>query len=378
MKYINEVDIKDKQVILRCDLNVPIENGIVKDDSRIVKSLETIKYLLDKNCRIVILSHLGRIKTREDKFKNSLEPVSKRLSELLNQEVIFVNEPVGMDVIKTCKALKSKKIVLLENTRFCDFPEKLESKNDANLALYWSKLGEIFVVDAFGSLHRNHASVSGISEYLPTYYGFLVKEEIDNLNPVVNNIKRPFTVFMGGAKIDDKLPYIKELLPKCDYLLLGGGIANSFLYALGYDIKNSLCTNDELTLEELKTLYNSYANKIMLPVDFVFDNDCILDLGTKTVEKYIKYFKLSNTIFINGTMGKFEDKKFEKGTKDLFTYINRSNGIKIAGGGDTLTAINKFSLSKNFDYLSSGGGASLEYISYGHLKAIDFIEKNSK
>jgi phosphoglycerate kinase len=220
--------------------------------------------------------------------------------------------------------------------------------------------------------------VAGISKYLPTYFGFLVKEEIENLNHVIKDIKKPFTVFMGGAKVDDKLGYIKGLLPKCDYLLLGGGIASSFLYALGYDVGESLCTNDELTLEELRYLYKEYEKKIILPVDFVIDNNMIFDLGEKSINKYIKYFKMSNTIFINGTAGKFEEAKYAKGTKDLFTFINRSNAFKIAGGGDTITAINKFNLAKNFNFLSSGGGASLEYISTDHLQAVDFIEENSK
>lgn len=378
MKYIDEVDISSKKVILRCDFNVPIANGKIVDDTRIVKSLKTINYLLEKNCSIILMSHLGRVKTRDDKFKNTLKPVSERLSELTKIKVKFLPEPVGMDVLKSCKELKPKEIVLLENTRYCDLPEKLESKNDLNLAKYWSCLGDLFVVDAFGSLHRAHASVAGISKFIPTYFGLLVKEEMQNLAPVVDNIKRPFTVFMGGAKVDDKLQYIKDLLPKCDYLLLGGGIANSFLYALGYDVQNSLCTNDEMTLEELRQLHEKYKNKIILPIDFVIDNEMILDLGTKTINKYVKYFEMSNTIFVNGTAGKFEESKYAKGTKSLFTFINRSNAIKIAGGGDTLNAINEFNLAKNFNFLSSGGGASLEYISSGKLEAIEFIESNSQ
>ena len=378
MKYIDEVDISSKKVILRCDFNVPIENGKIVDDTRIVKSLKTINYLLENNCSIILMSHLGRIKTRDDKLKNSLAPVSDKLSELLGIKVKFLKDPVGMDVLKTCKELKPKELVLLENTRFCDLPEKLESKNDLNLAKYWSCLGDIFVVDAFGSLHRAHASVAGISKYLPTYFGLLVKEEMENLAPVMENIKRPFTVFMGGAKVDDKLQYIEGLLPKCDYLLLGGGIANSFLYALGYDVQNSLCTSDEITLEELRTLHSKYKEKIILPIDFVIDNEMILDLGTKTIDKYIKYFEMSNTIFVNGTAGKFEESKYAKGTKSLFTFINRSNAIKIAGGGDTLTAINEFGVAKNFNFLSSGGGASLEYISTGKLEAVEFINSNEQ
>ena len=181
MKYIDEVYISDKKVILRCDFNVPIKENKVMDETRIIKSLKTIDYLLEKNCSVILLSHLGRIKTRDDKKTNTLSPVAEVLSKLLKKEVLFIDEPVGMKVLKACKNLKSKEVILLENTRFCDYPEKLESNNDENLAKYWSSLGDVFVVDAFGSLHRAHASVAGISKYIPTYYGLLVKEEMVNL-----------------------------------------------------------------------------------------------------------------------------------------------------------------------------------------------------
>ena len=376
MKYIDNADLKNKKVIVRCDYNVPIEDGKVVDNARIVKSLKTINYLLENNCSIILLSHLGRIKTREDKLKNSLLPVAQELTNLLKKSVKFVSSPVGMEVLNACKELKNGEIILLENTRFCDYPEKLESNNDDNLSKYFSSLGEIFIVDAFATLHRAHASVAGISKYLPTYYGFLVKEEIENLSPVVSDIKRPFTVFMGGSKVDDKLKYIKNLLPKCDYLLLGGGIANSFLCALGYDIGESIATSDEITLGEIKALIKEYRDKIILPIDFVIEGNKILDLNTKSINKYVSYFAKSKTIFVNGTCGKFEDKNFAKGTVTLFKSLKAIDAIKIAGGGDTLNCINMFNLHDGFTYLSSGGGASLEYISNGSLEAIEFINKN--
>lgn len=378
MKFIDEKKIENKKVILRCDFNVPIENGKVLDDTKVVKSLKTINYLLDNNCSLILLSHLGRVKSKKDKIEKSLLPVKDVLSKLLNMEIKFVSSPVGMDVINVCKELKPKEIVLLENTRFCDYPEKLESHNDLNLAKYWSVLGDVFVVDAFASLHRVHASVAGISNYLPTYYGFLVKEEISNLNPLINNIQRPYTVFMGGAKVDDKLQYIKGLLEKCDYLLVGGGIANSFLYACGFDVMESLCTSDEITLLEIKNLMKEYRDKIVLPIDFVIEEDKILDLNTKSIKKYVSYFEKSKTIFINGTVGLFEDKRYIAGTFNLFNSLKNINAYKIAGGGDTLNAINTFKLDKNFTYLSSGGGASLEYISSDHLEAIDYLENIEK
>ena len=212
MKYIDEVEIKQKKVIVRCDFNVPIENGNITDNAKIKKSIKTIKYLLDNNNSIILLSHLGRIKTRADKVNNTLQPVAKELSKLLSLEVKFINEPVGMEVLNSVNKMQFGEVILLENTRFCDYPEKLESHNDLNLAKYWSVLADVFVVDAFASLHRNHSSVAGISKFVPTYYGLLVKEEILNLNPLIENIQRPFTVFMGGAKVDDKLIYIKNLL----------------------------------------------------------------------------------------------------------------------------------------------------------------------
>ena len=375
MRYIDEVEIKNQKVILRLDLNVPISDGTITDDSRVVKSLTTINYLLKNNNSIIILSHLGRVKNREDKLNNSLKPVAKLLSNLLNTRVDFLESPVGMDVIKKCKNLVPGDIVLLENTRYCDIPEKLESGNDENLARYWASLGDVFVCDAFGSLHRNHASVAGISKYLPTYFGLLVKEEITGLSGIINPV-RPYAVFMGGAKVDDKIKYIEKLLPEVDYLLIGGGIANSFLYACGYDIGDSLSTNDESTLEELRNLVKTYKEKIVMPIDFNFDDTKIMDLGSKSTAKYFNVLKDCKTIFVNGTCGKFEVDRFAKSTIDLFTALREVDAYKVAGGGDTLNAINKYNLGDSFSFLSSGGGASLEYISSKKLTAIYYI--NSK
>lgn len=374
MKYIDEVEIKQKKVIVRCDFNVPIENGNITDNEKIKKSIKTIKYLLDNNNSIILLSHLGRIKTRADKVNNTLQPVAKELSKLLSLEVKFINEPVGMEVLNSVNKMQFGEVILLENTRFCDYPEKLESHNDLNLAKYWSVLADVFVVDAFASLHRNHSSVAGISKFLPTYYGLLVKEEILNLNPLIENIQRPFTVFMGGAKVDDKLIYIKNLLKKCDYLLVGGGIANSFLYAYGFDVMDSLCTSDEITIAEIKELIKEYKEKIILPIDFLIEDNKILDLNNKSINKYISYFQKSKTIFINGTCGVFENKRYAIGTIKLFQSLKDVDAYKVAGGGDTLNAIHMYNLTSSFSFLSSGGGASLEYISNNHLKAIDYIE----
>lgn len=373
MKYIDNIDLSNKKVIIRCDFNVPIKDGIIEDDTRIIKSTKTIKYLLKQNCSLILMSHLGRIKTPEDKNKNTLIKVAERLSEILKVDVKFVSSPVGMEVISSCNELKNGEVLLLENTRYCDYPEKLESKNDLELAKYWSTLADAFVVDAFGSLHRAHASVAGISRYLPTYFGLLVKEEIEGLSPVVTNVLKPFGVFMGGAKVDDKIGYIKDLLPKCDYLCLGGGIANSFLYACGIDVQDSLCTNDEITLEEIRNLVKQYNNKIIMPIDYVMDDCKILDLGEKTINKYIEYLSKCTTIFINGTCGMFENHNYANGTIKLFESLKDMDSYKVAGGGDTLNAIKQFGLNNSFSFLSSGGGASLEYVSCGQLEAVNFI-----
>lgn len=375
MKYIDEVNIKNKKIIVRCDFNVPIKDNKIMDNARIVKSLNTLNYLLAQNCSLILMSHLGRIKTPEDKKKNSLKIVADELEHLLKKKVQFIDSPVGMRVIKSCNAIQPGEIIMLENTRYCDYPEKLESRNDLNLAKYWASLADVFVVDAFGSLHRTHASVAGIAKYIPTYYGLLIKEEMRGLSPVVDKIEKPFGVFMGGAKVDDKLQYIKNLLPKCDYLLIGGGIANSFLYACGYDVQDSLCTSDEITLEELRELVKVYKDKIIMPIDFSIEDQKILDLGNKSIEKYIKYLAKCKTIFINGTCGKFEEKQFAKGTISLFQALKEIKAYKVAGGGDTINAVNEYNLNDAFTFLSSGGGASLEYISCGKLEAIEFIDQ---
>lgn len=376
VRYIDEENIKNKKVLLRCDFNVPIQNGIIKDETRIIKALKTIEYLLENNCAVILMSHFGRVKSREDKINNSLKLVAEKVGNLLGKDVKFMPEPVGMDVLSAACKLNYGELMMLENTRFCDYPENLESGNDLNLAKYWASLADIFVVDAFATLHRCHASVAGISKFIPTYYGFLVKEEMVNLAPTIDNIERPFGVFMGGAKVDDKLKYIKNVLKKCDYLFLGGGIANSFLYACGYDVLDSLYTKDEKILKEIKVLYDENKDKIIMPVDFVIEENKILDLNTKSIEKYLSYLKNCKTIFINGTCGKFEDRRYANGTISLFKGLKDIDAIKIAGGGDTLNAINSFDLEESFTFLSSGGGASLEYISSSALKAIDFAKNN--
>lgn len=374
MKTIKDIDLKNKKVVIRVDYNVPIENGIIKDSSKIKKSLRSINYLLENNCRVVILSHFGRIKSEEDKAKNSLKIVAKELANLLCKNVKFLDNCYGDKVKSIVDNCGLGEVILLENTRFMDIYEKKESGNDLALAEYWASLGEVYINDAFGSMHRAHASTAGIAKFLPHAIGFLVMDELEHLNILIHNTPHPFTVFMGGAKVDDKLPIIKSLIERCDYLLVGGGIANSFLKAKGADIGNSIATSDEGILNELKKLMDEYKGKIVLPVDFTIDDGIIYDVGNKSIEVYKKYIDKSEIIFVNGTCGKFEDERFMEGTSNLFKILKDSGKKVIVGGGDTASACIKFGFKDSFDFISSGGGATLEYIADGTLKALEWME----
>ena len=379
MKFIEDINVDNKKVILRLYLNVTIQDGKILDNTKIVKSLKTINYLLDHNAHILIMSHLGKIKTLEDKLRNSLEKVSLELSKLLGKDVCFI--PETRNILPNI--LDNHQICLMENTRFEDLDGKKESGNDDDLAKYWASLGEVFINDAFGTTHRSHASNNGISKYLESGYGYLIKEELDGLDPIINNIKRPFTVIMGGAKVDDKIQLIKSLLNECDNLLVGGGIANTFLKAAGYNIGDSLYSMDYV--DEVKDILNTYSSKIVLPVDVVvnnnetistidikeFESGSIYDLGNKTLQVYRDILDESETVFINGTVGLYEDERYRKGTVELLDILRRCNNIKIAGGGDALASINTLGYQDAFNFMSTGGGATLEYIANKKLNCFE-------
>jgi len=391
MIKFQDLDLKEKIVVLRCDFNVPIQNGVILDDSKIKESLPTINYLLEQDCKIVILSHLGKIRSEEDKLYNSLQPVALRLNELLKMPVIFSKQTRNMKLWETTHALKAKEILMLENTRFEDFPVKLESRNDTQLAMYWATLGDVFVNDAFGSSHRVHASTAGIAKYLPSGVGFLIQKEIENLDKYVMNAEAPFTVFMGGSKVEEKIELIEKLVPKCDYLLLGGKIANSFLQALDFNPGFSSDDTKPELLEKLRALMLSNKEKIMLPLDAVVstsydasvanyrlidkigNNDVISDAGSKTINKYAGAINESKTIFMNGTVGIYEDPRFSNGTRELLALMAKSDANVVVGGGDSVSAARKFGYADNFTYLSTGGGATLEYLIKGKLPALDYI-----
>jgi len=288
--------------------------------------------------------------------------------------------------------MQSGDIILLENTRFEDFPKKLESKIDTQLAMYWASLGDIFINDAFGSLHRVHTSTAGIAKHIPSGIGFLVQKELENLDNHVLNAAKPFTVIMGGSKVEDKLLLIERLLPKCDNLLLGGRLANAFLDALGFESGFSNISYDRDLLEKLKVLMLDNKEKIMLPLDAVVSssydssvamyrlidkidpNDLIYDIGARTIEKYKTAITESATVFMNGTVGLYEDRRFANGTKEILNLVANSEATTIIGGGDAVSASYRFGFADKMTYISSGGGASLEYIAKRKLPVLDYID----
>lgn len=395
-KRIQDMDVKNKRVLLRCDFNVPVKENIILDDSKIVAALNTIDYLIKEGAKIIILSHFGKVKKEEDKAQNSLAPVAAHLQKLVNTKVIFSKQPRNLYLEAKIENMNPGEILLLENTRFEDVPNNLESGNDVQLAMYWAGLADIYCLDAFGSAHRKHASTYGVAKYLPSCIGFLVQHEIEMLDTYVLNATHPFTIVMGGAKVEDKVELIESLLPRCDHLLLTGGIANSCLAILGFNVGSSLRTKDQEVMNKIKEILVTYKEKIMLPVDAVIgrvynetfiehvninkveEDDIIYDIGMKTIEKYNEIIKQSKTIFVNGTAGKYEDIRYATGTRELLTSIVNSNAVKIVGGGDGVSAAKHFKLGERFNFLSTGGGATLEYIIYGGLPAIDNIEDNEQ
>ncbi len=375
MKNINEANLKDKNVIIRCDLNVPIKDNKILDDTRIVKSLKTIKYVLKYANKIIILSHLGRIKNEEDKINNSLLLVKERLEELLDTNIGFYDY-----TNKTEKELNNK-IVLFENTRFFDLDNKKETNCNKELSKYFSSYGDIFINDAFGTTHRKNASNYGITKYLPSYKGYLIMEEEEKLKELLFDINKPFVVILGGKKVEDKIGLINNLIKKVDKFIITGAMSFTFLKAQGFNVGKSIV--DESNIKYAKRLLKKYKDKIILIEDCIVsnnsqsikelrnineikDNEIGFDVGPKTIKMYKDILKDTNTIFFNGPLGLFENKEYETGTKDIINYLKTLNCNIIIGGGDTINAAKKYGL-KNA-YLSTGGGATLEYLEKGKLK----------
>jgi len=390
-KTIKDFDLDNKKVIIRCDLNVPIKNGVITDDNRIKESLETIKYAIKHNAKVIILSHLGRVKEESDLKKNDLYPVSVRLSEVLGLDVEFINETRGKVVEEAINKMNPKDVILLQNTRYEDLNDQKESKNDAELGKYWASLGDIFINDAFGTIHRKHASNVGIASNIPSGIGFLVERELEMLGDALNEPHRPYVVIMGGSKMSDKIKVMDKLVKKADYILVGGGIANTFLKASGLNIGNSLY--DEDSISYAKALLRKYKNKIVLPLDghgallFADDIDVVytsvnkvpddimlLDIGPKTIALFKKYIKDAKTVFWNGPVGVSEFKNFEYGTKEICKMLKDNNKIVIVGGGDSAAAAIKFGYKNAYSHISTGGGASLEFIEGKQLPGLESIE----
>ena len=391
-KSIIDYDLKDKKVIIRCDLNVPLKDGKIIDDNRIKESIKTIKYAADKGAKVIIMSHLGRIKSEDDKNNNSLKPISVRLSKLLKKNVEFINKTQGCVVEEAIGKMKSSDIILIENTRFEDYPDKKESSNDDALAKYWASLGDIFINDACGVSHRENASNVGIAKYLDSGIGFLVEKEIKKLSSILEKPKSLYTVIIGGAKMNDKIKVIEKLIEKADHVLLAGGIANTFLVTKGYDLKNSIY--DKESIPFCKKILSMYDKKIILPidgyssseykdglevkyssVDKIPDGMMMLDIGPKTIDIFKEYILKSKTIFWNGPVGVSEFNNFEFGTRELCKILKESSAEVVIGGGDSAAAAIRFGYQDAFAHISTGGGASLEFIEGKKLPGIEIIDE---
>ena len=390
-KTIEDFNLENKKVIIRVDYNVPIKDGIIQDDTRITASLKTIKYALDHNAKIILLSHLGKIKEEQDLEKNNLYPVSIRLGELLNQKILFSNTTRGKELENMINNMKNKDILLIQNTRYEDLNNKLESSCDEELSNYWASLGEIFINDAYGTCHRAHASNVGIAKLLPNGIGYLVQNEIEKLDSIMNENTHPFVVIMGGAKVHDKMKVIENLGSICDKLLIGGGMAYTFLKAKNYEVGNSLI--DEEGLDFCKEMLEKYKDKIILPIDHIVStsleneetricniedtkqNESGYDIGPKTIKLFQENLQNAKRVIINGPMGLFENKLYQTGTKSLYDYITSHQIKTLVGGGDSASSVNQLSDKNKFYHISTGGGATLEYLEGKILPGIEVINE---
>lgn len=382
-KNITEYNYVGKKVIIRCDLNVPILNGKITDDTRIKESLHSIKYLIEKKAKIIILSHLGKVKTEEDKKANTLYPVYLRLKELLNTEVYFSKELTGRDLETKINKLYPGQVLLLENTRYLDVPNKLESNCDEELSKYWASLADIFIDDAYGTAHRTHASNVGIAKYLPNALGFLMEKEVTNLEEIIEENTHPFVVVLGGKKISDKTLVIDNLIKKCDYLLLGGGMCFTFLKAQNYNVGSSIVEDNNLPY--CKNLLREYSPKIILPLDIMTNNkqvkdinaldneDIGYDIGPKTITQFKNILSLAKRVIINGPMGIYEEPSFANGTKEIYEILKEKHIKTLIGGGDSAASVNLLGYNNCFYHISTGGGATLEYLSGKKLPGIEII-----
>ncbi len=383
---LKDIDVSGKKVIVREDFNVPIKDGLVIDDTRIIAALPTINYLLDQGAAVIILSHLGRPKgQRVDDF--SLQPVAEYLGSLLKSRVSFISDCIGAEVMAEVKSLQEGEVLVLENTRF----HKEEEENDPDFSLELAGLADIFVSDAFGTAHRAHASNVGIAEYLPTVAGFLIEKEIEYLGNAIENPERPFVAILGGAKVSGKIGVIDNLIDKVDQILIGGGMANTFFAAQGIKMGKSLVELDSLTTAS--ALMKKAGDKLILPVDMVIADKfaeeanriiqpvgnipeewMVMDIGPETLKLFDSFITNSATIVWNGPMGVFEFPAFADGTFGLAKLISESNALSIVGGGDSAAAINQAGLEDKISHISTGGGASLQMLEGTPLPGLEAIQ----
>ena len=391
MKYIDNIDLSNKKVIIRCDFNVPIKDGNIVDDTRIVESLPTIRYAIEQGSKIILLSHLGRIKTKEDLEKNTLAPVAKRLGELLNHPVMFINRTRSETLISTVNEMKSGEIILIENTRFEDLEGKKESSNDEELASYWASLGEVFINDAFGTIHRAHASNAGIGSKLPNAVGFLVEKELNALSKL-DSPERPYVVILGGSKVSDKIGVINNLVEKADKIIIGGGMAFTFLKAENQNIGKSIL--DEENISYCTEIMEKYKDKILLPVDvqaatdmetkasrvipfkFLKEDEMGLDIGIESVNNIKEVLKTAKTVVWNGPLGVYENPKYCFGTEEILRFVTENNIETILGGGDIVAAASKLGYKEKVSHASTGGGATLEYLEGKNLPGLEIIQES--
>lgn len=387
-KSITDLNLTGKRVIIRCDFNVPMKNGEITDDTRIVESLDTIRYAVSERAKVILMSHLGRIKEESDKSKNTLAPVAERLSELLHRPVLFINKTRSDTLIKTVQEMNEGDILLVENTRFEDLDGKKESGNDDELATYWANLGDIFINDAFGTIHRSHASNVGIGSKLPNAIGFLVEKELKALSRL-DNPQHPYIVILGGSKVADKIGVIKNLIEKADKIIIGGGMAFTFLKAAGYSIGSSIL--DEENIEFCKQMLTNYPGKIILPVDVQAatsledENSRIvkinelsatekgLDIGPETVQEFCDILKTAKTVVWNGPLGVYENPKYCVGTEQVLRFLTDNHIDTILGGGDIVAAASQLGYKDKVSHASTGGGATLEYLEGKSLPGLEVI-----
>lgn len=390
-KTIKDYDLHGKRVIIRCDFNVPMKDGKITDDTRIQAALPTIEYAINEYAKVILMSHLGRVKEEKDLVKNDLFPVAQRLSNLLNQKVLFCKATSGSELKDAVDGLKDGEVLLMQNTRYEDLNGKKESSNDPELGAFWASLGDIYINDAFGTAHRAHASNVGIASHLPNGIGFLIEKELNHLDSL-KNPERPYVIIMGGAKVSDKIKVIENLAPIADKIMIGGGMAFTFLKAKGIDIGKSLLEED--SLEFCQKMIATYGDKLVLPVDVnvttefseetphhickvseIGADEMAMDIGPETIAMMKEVLANAKTVFWNGPLGVYEMKEYQKGTNELLKTIANSSIHSVLGGGDIVAAASELGFKDKVSHASTGGGATLEFLEGKELPGIAIIQE---